>query len=254
MNQKTKPIVIILLMIMAASSCIPVRRMSYVQSDRRQDPNEIMYTGQHIDDIIRPGDELYIRTTSADEESTIFSSRGQAGAVYDPSLLSYTVSEDGTIRLPYIGNIQLSNLTLEEAADSIEVNLSQYLFIPSVFIRFINTKVTVLGEVNSPGVYRFNYKNINILQAIGYANDITEFGNRRNVLIIREEGARKTKQHINLLSDDLLESEWYLIKSNDIIYVEPLKRKKWGMSTVPYNLILSVISTGIVLMTFINTN
>ena len=235
------------------SSCIPVRRLAYVQSERGTEPSDMIYTGQHIDNIIRPGDELYITISSADDERTIFSAQGQ-GNVYDPSLLSYTVSEDGTIRLPYIGKILLSNLTLEEASDSIEVNLSQYLFIPSVYVRFINTKVTVLGEVNSPGVFMFNYKNINIMQALGYANDITEFGNRRNVLIIREEGAHKTKQHIDLLSDDLLESEWYLIKSNDIIYVEPLKRKKWGMNTVPYNLILSVISTGIVLMTFLNTN
>ncbi len=254
MSQFHKPIIFLVLFITVFSSCIPVSRLAYVQSDRRQDPNEMVYTGQHIDDIIRPGDELYIRISSADEESTIFSAQGQTGNVYDPSLLSYTVSEDGTIKLPYIGRIQLSNLTLEEASDSIEVNLAQYLFIPSVYIRFINTKVTVLGEVNSPGLYMFNYKNINIMQAIGYANDITEFGNRHNVLIIREEGNRKTKQHVDLLSDDLLESEWYLIKSNDIIYVEPLRRKKWGMSTVPYNLILSVISTGIVLMTFINTN
>ncbi|MFO7924686.1 MAG: polysaccharide biosynthesis/export family protein [Bacteroidales bacterium] len=254
MKTKIKAAIIFALFVSLYSSCIPVKRLSYVQSERGSDPSDIIYTGQQIDNIIRPGDELYIRITSADEGQTSFTPQTQTGGIYDPSLLSYTVSDDGTIKLPYIGKIRLSNLTLEEASDSIEVNLGQYLFIPSVYIRFINTKVTVLGEVNSPGVYMFNYKNINIMQAIGYANDITEFGNRRNVLIIREEGARKTKKHINLLSDDLLESEWYLIKSNDIIYVEPLKRKKWGMSTVPYNLFLSVISTAIVLMTFLNTN
>ncbi len=235
------------------SSCLPLKRLAYVQSEKDTDPSDMHYIGQQIDNIIRPGDELYIRITSADEERTSFNYQDQR-QVYDPTLVSYTVSDDGTIKLPYIGRIILADITLEEASDKIEVALSEYLFIPSVYIRFVNTKITVLGEVRSPGVYMFNYKNINVLQAIAYANDITEFGNRRNVLIIREEGVRRFKQYVDLTSDDIFESEWYLIKSDDIIYVEPLKRKKFGMSTVPYNLIISVITTALVVLTFIQTN
>ncbi|MFW5700085.1 MAG: polysaccharide biosynthesis/export family protein [Cyclobacteriaceae bacterium] len=235
------------------ASCVPLSETAYVQQEKSEDPSDNQYIGTQIDNIISSGDELYIRITSADEERTAFDHQEQA-RVSDPTLLSYTVSDDGTIKLPYIGKILVADITLEEASDKIEEALKQYLFIPSVYIRFINTKVTVLGEVRNPGVYMFNYKNINILQAIGYANEITEFGNRRNVLIIREEGIRRTRHFVDLTSDDLLESEWYLIKSDDIIYVEPLKRKKWGMATVPYNLILSVITTAIVVITFINTN
>ncbi len=215
----------------------------------------MQYIGPQIDNIITPGDELYIRIASADEDRAAASiQQDQGRGVYDPTFLSYTVSDDGTIKLPYIGRILLADLTLEEASDKIEDALSEYLFIPSVYIRFVNTKVTVLGEVNNPGVYMFNYKNINLLQAIAYANDITNFGNRRNVLIIREEGVRRYKHYIDLTSDELLESEWYLIKSDDIIYVEPLKRKKFDMATVPYNLIISVITTALVVLTFIQTN
>lgn len=236
------------------SSCLPVKRLAYVQSERGADPIDMQYLGQPIDNIIRSGDELYIRISSADEERTNINYQDQTRGIYDPTLLSYTVSDDGTIKLPYIGRILLAELTLEEASDKIEAALGEFLFIPSAYIRFVNTKITVLGEVRSPGVYMFNYKNINILQAIAYANDITEFGNRRNVLIIREEGVRRYKQYIDLTSDDLLESEWYLIKSDDIIYIEPLRRKKFDMNTVPYNLIISVITTAIVVITFVNTN
>ncbi len=243
-----------LIAIVFFNSCVPIKQLAYVQSESEVDLEETFFEGQPIDNIIRPGDEIYIRITSADEERSSFVAQGQPGGVYDPTFLSYTVSDDGTVKLPYIGRIPLANLTLEEATDSIEVNLAQYLFIPSVYMRFINTKVTVLGEVNSPGVFMFNYKNINIMQAIGYANDITEFGNRRNVLIIREDGTRKRKKHVNLLSDELLESEWYLIKSNDIIYVEPLGRKRWDMRTVPYNLIFSAITTAVMILTFVGTN
>ncbi len=248
---KTKIVFPLLIALILVSSCVPRSKLAYVQSDKTVDLEDTFFEGQQIDNIIRPGDEIYIRITSADEERTSFVAQGQPGGVYDPTFLSYTISDDGTVKLPYIGRIVLANLTLEEATDSIEADLAQYLFIPSVYMRFINTKVTVLGEVNSPGVYMFNYKNINIMQAIGYANDITEFGNRSNVLIIREEGTRKKKQYINLLSDELLESEWYLVKSNDVIYVEPLGRKRWDMRTVPYNLIFSAITTAVMLLTFL---
>lgn len=244
------------LLLIFASSCIPLERLKYVQTDKeiQKDIGEDLYFfGEAPDNTIRPGDELYIRVTSSDDEPTSFPDRSN-NQVYDPSLLSYTVDEDGFIKLPYIQRINVQDLTLPEASDSIERELSQYLYYPSVFIKYVNNKVTILGEVNRPGVYVFNYKNINILQAIGYANDITDWGNRRKVLLLREDGNRKLKKYIDLTDDDMLVSEFYFVKSNDIIYVEPLKRKKWGMDTVPYNLILSVISTAIVIMTFINTN
>ncbi len=243
-----------LLMAIFSSSCIPLTRLAYVQSEPDTDPLDMQYTGQQIDNIIRPGDELYVRITSADEVGTNIIPLDQPRGIYDPTLLSYTVSDDGTIKLPYIGRILLADLTLEEASDKIELALNEFLFMPAAYIRFVNTKVTVLGEVNSPGVYMFNYKNINIFQAIGYANDITEFGNRRNVLIIREDGVRRTKTYVDLTTDDLFESEWYIVKSDDIIYVEPLRRKKFDLATVPYNLIISAITTAIVLITFVQTN
>ena len=238
------------------SSCIPLERLAYVQTEKevlKEKGEDLYFFGEQPDNTIRPGDELYIRVTSSDDEPTSFPDRGN-NQVYDPALLSYTVDENGFIKLPYIQKIRVADLSLPEASDSIEHELAQFLYYPSVFIKFVNNKVTILGEVNTPGVYIFNYKNINILQAIGYANDVTEWGNRQKVLLIREDGNRKLKTYINLTDDDLLESQYYFIKSNDIIYVEPLKRKKWGMNMVPYNLILSVISTGIVIMTFINTN
>lgn len=238
------------------SSCVPVKKVAYVQSESElteQEIKELYFIGKDIDNKIRPGDELYIRISSADEGQTAFGMENQR-QIYDPSLLSYIVDADGLIKLPYIGRINIADLTLDAASDSIESQLSKYLYFPSVFIKFISNKVTILGEVNDPGVYVFNYKNINILQAIGYASEISDFGNRQNVLLIREEGNIKTKHYLDLTDDKLLESDYYLLKSNDIVYVEPLKRKKWGMVSVPYDLILSVISTTIVIITFINTN
>ena len=134
-----------------------------------------------------------------------------------------------------------------------EKELAQYLYFPSVFVRFVNNKVTILGEVNQPGVYVFNYKSVNILQAIGYAGDISIFGNRQNVLIVRNEGDYRSKHVVDLTSDELLSSKFYMVKSNDIVYVEPLKSKKWGMEEFPYDLLFSMVSLTIVVLTFMVT-
>jgi len=243
-----------MIMLIAATlvSCVSNRKINYVQDSREmavQQRDNMYFIDEPVDNTIRQGDELYIQVTSADETQTNFNQDRRESA-RDPSIISYTVDPSGTIKLPYIDKIKLEGLTLVEASDHIEEELSQYLLYPSVFIRFVNNKVTILGEVSRPGVYVFNYKNINILQAIGYANDIGIFGNRRNVLIIRDEGDYRSKHFVDLTSDELLASEFYMVKSNDVIYVEPLKSKKWGMDTLPYNLLLNLASLTIVILTF----
>lgn len=233
------------------ASCVPLGRIAYLQSDYKL--QEMIYEGPTIDNIIRPGDELYVRISGADEGPTSLNTDAQ-NRYQDPALMSYTVNEEGYLKLPYIGNILVANLSLEDAVEVIEEALKQFLFFPSVYVRFINTKVTVLGEVNRPGVFLFNYKSINIMQAIGYAGDMTDFANRKRVMLIREDGGTRSKHFLDLTTDDMLRSDLYLVKSDDIIYIEPLRRKKWDMNRVPYSLIFSAITTTIVLITFVNTN
>ena len=236
-------------------SCVSNRKITYVQNDKDmivQQRENMYFIEETLDNTIRQGDEVYIQVTSADENQTNFN-QTRREMVRDPSVISYTVDPEGYIKLPYVNKVKLIGMTLTEASDYIEEELSQYLLYPSVFIRFVNNKVTILGEVNRPGVYVFNYKSINILQAIGYANDITIFGNRKKVMIIREEGEYRSKYEIDLTSNELLSSRFYNVKSNDIIYVEPLNSKKWGMDTFPYDLVLSIASLTIVVLTFMIT-
>lgn len=247
-----KKIALAFLLASIVASCVPNRKISYVQDSKSmvsQQIDNMYFIDEPLNNIILQGDELYIKVTSADETQTNYN-QGRQESVRDPSLISYTVDDEGSIKLPYVNRIKLAGLSLVQASDRIEEELAQYLLYPSVFIRFVNNKVTILGEVNNPGVYIFNYKSINILQAIGYANDIATFGNRKNVTIVREEGAYRSKYQVDLTSDELLTSKFYIVKSNDIIYVEPMKGKKWGMDTFPYNLLLSVASLTIVVLTF----
>jgi polysaccharide export outer membrane protein len=250
-----KKIAGMVVVILLAGSCVPIKKLSYVQEDktmRTQQMENMYFIDGAADNEIRPADELYIRVTSADEGQTAFND-ASSERMYDPSVISYTVDEEGYIKLPYVSRIKLSGLTLVEASDKMEEELSQYLYFPSVFVRFVNNKVTILGEVGNPGVYVFNYKSINILQAIGYAGDIGIFGNRREVLIVRDQGDYRSKHVVDLTSDVLLTSPYYMLKSNDIIYVEPLKSKKWGMEEFPYDLLFSLVSLTVVVLTFMVT-
>jgi len=250
-----RKVITAIVLLLLAASCVPIRKTSYVQDDKsmriQQIDNMYFIEGQ-ADDLIRSSDELYIKVTSADEGQTAFNDASQ-DRMYDPSVISFTVDDEGFIKLPYVNRIKLSGMTLVQAAESMEKELSQYLYFPSVFVRFVNNKVTILGEVNNPGVYVFNYKSINILQAIGYAGDINIFGNRQKVLIVRDEGDYRSKYEVDLTSDVLLTSQNYMVKSNDIIYVEPLKSKKWGMDEFPYDLLFSLVSLSIVVLTFMVT-
>ncbi|HHJ10660.1 MAG TPA: polysaccharide export protein [Bacteroidetes bacterium] len=240
-------------LIILSVSCVTKKELVYVQpKDRKQDQPEAFHMKIAEVNLIQPGDELYIRVTSFDETLNFFNvGRDQFYAREDVTLISYTVNEEGYVKLPYIGKVLLLNKTLEEASDILEERLQGYLNQPEVSIKFVNKKVTVLGEVNNPGIYTFYDKRINIFQALGYANDITKFGNREKVLVIREENNIITKNYVNLLDENIFTSYYYIIKPNDIVYVEPLKKRVWGFTEFPYSLIFSTITTTLLVLNFL---
>lgn len=139
----------------------------------------------------------------------------------------YRINQEGNISLPVVGEVRIIGLTLEEAEKRIKekIMLTNYLNDVSVNIRFLSFRLTVLGEVNSPGSFTIPSQNINILEALGLAKDVTLFSKRNNITVIREvDGVRKFGK-IDLTSKDLFKSQWFELKPNDIVYVEPHKAK-----------------------------
>jgi polysaccharide export outer membrane protein len=240
----------VLLLLIIASSCVPQKKLIYLQDKGNKKQQHFEFRQETVrEENIRPGDELYIRVTGADDQLNRFSLEGGMGMA-DVTLISYTVREDGIVKLPYLGEINLADFTLKRASDTIESLLTQYLPLPSVDIKFINKNITILGEVNNPGIYTFYDKNISIFQAIGYANDITTFGNRKKVMLLREEDGKIHKNYIDLTGNDVLSSDMYVLRSNDVVYVQPLNRKKWGMETYPYTLLFTMITTVMMVLTY----
>ncbi len=248
-------IIFFTLILLLINSCAPTKRAAYFRINQEvrnfEQPDRSYDIGKDSLYIIKPGDELYITVSTSDNEPNNFGT-SEIGFT-DIELLSYLIDRDGFVKLPYIDKIKLSGMTIDEASGIIESELSQYLYQPVVSMKLVNARITVLGEVRSPGVYRINNKSINIYQALGYAGDITVYGNRKNVLIVREQNQIVTKKYVDLTNDQILGSPWYTLQPDDIIYIEPLQRRVLGTETVPWGLITSAISTTVVILTFMIT-
>jgi polysaccharide export outer membrane protein len=225
-------IAIYIFLISLLFSCAPTKNVAYFNKHKKVENINTPDRTYHIENdqrnIIQAGDELYISVTSSNNEPNSFTpSIGSTNL----ELMSYSVDNEGSVRLPYIKQLKVSGMDINQLSDKLESELSQFLNQPAVTIRIINNRFTVLGEVNRPGEYIYNYSSLNIYQAIAFAGDVSTFGNRRNVLIIRQEGDTLLKKKIDITNGELVASNWYFIQPNDIIYIEPLGRKKFGMAT-----------------------
>jgi polysaccharide export outer membrane protein len=137
----------------------------------------------------------------------------------------FLVDSAGTIELPIVGTIKLSGLTTSEAREIIKSKLNTYLKGPTVNVRFLNYKISVMGEVSHPSVYVIPNETITLPEALSMAGDLTIFGRRDNILVIRDNNGKKEFGVINLTTRDLYSSPYYYLHANDVVYVEPGKQK-----------------------------
>jgi len=160
-----------------------------------------------------------------------------------PSLQPYIVDRQGNITFPVVGDIHVAGLTKQEVVDLLKQKLSPYLKNPVIVLQITNFKVTILGEVNHPGTYTIPNDQVTILQALGYAGDMTVFGKRSNVLLIRDNSGRKEYVRLDLNNSQVLNSPYYYLQQNDVIYVEPNKTKMINVDNQNTSLYISIIST-----------
>ena len=250
---------LILLVLASAISCIPQRKLRYMQE---VEESQIDTTkAAEIDNTYRlkPNDEVYIQVYSVDPKTYLFFNRGgDKNANYMNNdiglyLNSYTIKDSGYVQLPVIGKIQIAGLTLQEARDTVESRLKTYLTEVSVVLKLSGFKITLIGEVKRPGRYTAYVSRLNIFEALALAGDMTSYGNRQKVMIIRKNNGKEDIITLNLLDKNIVQSEYYFLLPNDVIYVESLNAKTWGFEQFPYVLILSTITTFIALMSLIRT-
>jgi polysaccharide export outer membrane protein len=192
---------------------------------------------------IQPEDLLRIQVHSADkdqlaalpfnielpnQQQNMVQQANQAGSGgnYPIELFNgYLVDQEGNIDFPVIGKIEVNGLTLEEAKAKLVSLLEKYINIPIVNMRFLNLKITILGEVNNPGTIRLSNKRVTLLEAIGMAGDMSIYANRNNVLVIREENGKRTTARLDLQTAEIFTSPYFYLQQNDVVYIEPTKAR-----------------------------
>jgi polysaccharide export outer membrane protein len=207
---------------MIAYGCIPTNKLKYTigESDLKD-----TFFNDRLEKTIQPYDYLYIKIYSLDERtSQIFEQDIRFGQT-DEQLISYEVSDKGYINFPFIGNIELIDLTLEEARTKLEQELNKYLTNISVRIRFVGNKITVLGEVRSPGNYTFFDEKITVFQALALANDVSDFGDKTKITLVREIDNEITYHYMDLTNKRVVESDYYYLLPNDVLIVDPVRAK-----------------------------
>jgi polysaccharide export outer membrane protein len=189
--------------------------------------------------VIHSNDLLSISVSSLDPlSSALFNAPNISGAASTTAsgasvqANGYLVNSEGYIKFPFLGKVKASGLTENQLSENITESLlkKKLLIDPIVNIRHLNFKITVLGEVNHPSVFTVPDEKISLLEAIGLAGDLTIYAKRKNVLLIREESGQKITKRINLNSNELFDSPYYYLKSNDVVYVEPNKTKVSSVS------------------------
>ena len=251
---KFKGIIIAGLIAALFSSCVTHRDLVYMQGI---DQPIQTYNDVDLPDYqLKPLDELYITINSLDDEATnVFRMAEQRSyytlTPYSASLLSYQVSKEGYLHLPVIGNMNVVGKTTNEVRLMIQDSLEYVLSKPTVTVKLSNRYVTVLGEVRVPGHYSYSEEKLTIYEALGMAGDITDFGNRKEVTITRNENNTNKIVTLDLTKPGIASSEYLYIRPKDIIYVQPLRKKFWALSAFPYAIVIAAISTGILVYTAI---
>lgn len=166
-------------------------------------------------------------------------------------LEAYLVDKNGEIEFPQLGKIKLAGLTRLEAVEKIKKQLTDYIQNPTVYLSIVNFKVSVLGEVARPGSHTISSERITLLEALSLSGDLTMYGKRDNVMIIREKGGEKTITAVDITKADFIHSPYYYLSQNDVVYVEA-NRVKMGSSlvgpSVTIGLSLFSIALGIILI------
>jgi len=243
--------ILFLLISFAFISCIPKKEIIYLQSD----DNLLVELSKDYEPTLKPDDLLQILVKTLDKESSEpYSLNNQNGTISPVGNTGYLIDKEGFIDFPFIGKIKAAGLKKSEFKAKISDELSKHLKNAFIDVRFINFRVNVIGEVSHPGTIDVSSEKITILEALSKAGDLTIYGNRKNIKLIREENGVVITHTLDLTSSKIISSPFYYLDQNDVIYVEP-RRTKADSTAIGGNVTtgISVISSLLTLVLILTT-
>ncbi len=221
-------------------SCSTMNKVILLDKDLDKDSK--ITTANYPKHKLQEGDILHVKIIGVQEESfNIFNIENNANNSQTTSanlfLNGFTMDSQGNIEIPILGKIFLKNLTVEEAKKKIQTRADDFLVNSTVIVKHINFEITILGEVNRPGTYTVYKDNITILEALGLSGDLSDYANRKKIKLIRDDNII----YIDLTKIETLYSQNFVLKSDDVIYVEPLRNVRMRSSNA--QIYISAISS-----------
>jgi polysaccharide export outer membrane protein len=253
---KANYIIITFLVLVSLTSCVTHKKLTYLQ-----------YKGEGYDFYlpvtpsaykIQPYDNLFIRVVTPDPLlSAMFNTMPVTTysiSITEQSadLVSYPVDGDGFIQIPYAGRIMVAGKTLEIVTAEVEKVLKGYVADAAVTVKMVNNYVSLIGEVQRPGRYPIYKDRMNIFQALAMAGDMGEYSNRQKVQIIRQTPDGIIVKEFSVNDRSLIDSEFFYVMPNDVIYAQPMKGKFFQMNAFPYSVLLSSITTFLLILNFLH--
>lgn len=246
---KVSSFIKLLVLLLIIQGCTPMSKITYLNDSQSGEWDVSPIPPKHHLEI---GDILMVRVISRNEESNnlfnLESNTNSANSVLTAANLylnGFTISQEGTIDIPNVGEVFVLNQTLEEAESTISLKAEEFLINPFVIVKLANFQFTVLGEINAPGNYPVYKEGLTIYDAIAMSGGINDYGNLKKIKIVRSEKNKKQIYNVDLTSSNILTSDFFYLRNNDLIYVQPLKFK--GFKKSQSQLLLSALTTFAVL-------
>lgn len=246
---------------LSLTSCTSSKKLTYFRDLSDTASLQVISAAKPPPIQLQPDDQIQLTISSPNPDASRFfnlmSANPNAQLIASSSspqsfLNTYTVSVEGSISLPVLGNFQVEGMTLDQLKQNIVTALKPYLTNPIVSVRLTNFKVTVIGEVNKPVSVPVSGEKINVLEALGTAGDITLYGARNKVKIIRKRADGSTEiAKLDFNNSSALQSPYFNLRQNDIIYVQPSKNKSFLANNTTFwaSLVVSIASIAAIIIT-----
>jgi polysaccharide biosynthesis/export protein len=242
------------------TSCTSTKQVIYFNDLNDSTAKTIKTAQENFENPIQKNDQLWISVggSNISDLPALNSGNGMGlgsgnalTAGSSGAALGYLVEADGKIQVPYIGKVQAEGVTRIQFEQKLTELFKDYTKDPIVNVRFLNYNFSILGEVSRSGRYNMPTERVTILEAISMAGDITDLGKKDNVTVIREVNGERQVARVNLLSKDVFNSPYFYLKTNDVVYVEPVKARFISRTGVPQY--LSIVAVGLsLILTIIN--
>lgn len=247
---------LIVVCVLLCTSCASKKNVIYFQPDSVE-----LNTSYELNaPKLQPGDILAISVTADDVRATqpfnqISPYQGATGTIQatNPFIPTYAIDNNGEIDFPKIGKVKLAGKTRTQAMDVLRQEVGKFIVDPGISMEIRNFRVTVLGEVLRPGTFTIENDRITILEALGLAGDLTIYGKRQDVLVIREQNGNKREYRLDLTKRETLNSPVYYLSQNDVVYVQPngarVQTSKYTQNTSVFVSVIGLIITVISVIT-----